>query len=379
LVAASSQSRHALKQAALATQSFRIVRKIATIRLEHRGHPGKSRLEGDIRRHRSITAMRTITLEEHFATPGFLDGPGRDLKQQARQVGSRAERLMRDLCDLGEGRIAQMDAAGIDMQVVSLTAPGVEQLEAAEAVALARDTNDALAEAIARQPKRLSGFAALPIAAPDQAAKELEHRFRNQAFAGAVISGHQRGRYLDDKFFWPVLEAAEALGAPIYLHPTKPPRPVIEASFGGFAPLVTEMLAGPGFGWHIETAVHVLRMVLGGVFDRFPKLQIVIGHMGEGLPFFMQRVDVMPVELTQLKHPVSAYLRHNLHYTFAGFNFPATFLDLLLEIGVSRIMFSADYPYGSMAKARAFLDQIPVSAADRALIAHGNAERLFRL
>ena len=323
--------------------------------------------------------MRTITLEEHFATPGFLDGPGRDLKDQARQVGSRAERLMRDLCDMGEGRIVQMDAAGIDMQVVSLTAPGVEQLEAAEAVALARDTNDALAEAVAKRPTRLSGFAALPIAAPDQAAKELERRFSDQAFAGALINGHQRGRYLDDKFFWPVLEAAESLGAPIYLHPTRPPKPVIEASFGGFAPLVTEMLAGPGFGWHIETAVHVLRMVLGGVFDRFPKLQIVIGHMGEGLPFFMQRVDRMPVELTQLKRPVSAYLLDNLHYTFAGFNFPPTFLDLLLEVGVSRIMFSADYPYASMAEARAFLEQIPVSAADRARIAHGNAEKLFRL
>jgi len=323
--------------------------------------------------------MRTITLEEHFATPGFLDGPGRDLKDQARQVGSRDERLMRDLCDMGEGRIVQMDAAGIDMQVVSLTAPGVEQLEAAEAVALARDTNDALAEAVAKRPTRLSGFAALPIAAPDQAAKELERRFSDQAFAGALINGHQRGRYLDDKFFWPVLEAAESLGAPIYLHPTRPPKPVIEASFGGFAPLVTEMLAGPGFGWHIETAVHVLRMVMGGVFDRFPKLQIVIGHMGEGLPFFMQRVDRMPVELTQLKRPVSAYLLDNLHYTFAGFNFPPTFLDLLLEVGVSRIMFSADYPYGSMAKARAFLEQIPVSAADRARIAHGNAEKLFRL
>lgn len=323
--------------------------------------------------------MRTITLEEHFATPDFLDGPGRDLKEQARQFGGRAEQLIRDLCDLSEGRIAQMDAAGIDVQVVSLTAPGVEQLEVGDAEVLARDTNDVLADAIAKHPTRLSGLAALPIAAPDRAAKELEHRFSDQAFAGALINGHQRGRYLDDKFFWPVLEAAESLGAPIYLHPTRPPKPVIEASFDGFSPLVTEMLAGPGFGWHIETAVHVLRMVLGGVFDRFPKLQIVIGHMGEGLPFFMQRVDVMPVELTRLNRPVSAYLRDNLHYTFAGFNFPPTFLNLLLEIGVSRIMFSADYPYASMTKARAFLEQIPVSAADRALIAHGNAERLFRI
>ena len=222
--------------------------------------------------------MRTITLEGHFATPSFLDGPGRDLKEQARQVGSRAERLIRGLCDMGEGRIAQVDAAGIDMEVVSLTAPGIEQLEADEAVALARDTNDALAEAIAKQATRLSGFAALPIAAPDQAAKELERRFSEQAFAGFVINGHQRGRYLDDKIFWPVLEAAESLAAPTYLHPTKPPKPVIQASFGGFAPLVTEMLAELGFGWHIETAVHVLLMVLGGVFDRFPKLQIVIGR-----------------------------------------------------------------------------------------------------
>jgi uncharacterized protein len=323
--------------------------------------------------------MRTITLEEHFATPDFLDGPGRDLKEQARQFGGRAEQLIRDLCDLSEGRIAQMDAAGIDVQVVSLTAPGVEQLEVGDAEVLARDTNDVLADAIAKHPTRLSGLAALPIAAPDRAAKELEHRFSDQAFAGALINGHQRGRYLDDKFFWPVLEAAESLGAPIYLHPTRPPKPVIEASFGGFSPLVTEMLAGPGFGWHIETAVHVLRMVLGGVFDRFPKLQIVIGHMGEGLPFFMQRVDVMPVELTRLNRPVSAYLRDNLHYTFAGFNFPPTFLNLLLEIGVSRIMFSADYPYASMTKARAFLELIPVSAADRALIAHGNAEKLFKI
>jgi uncharacterized protein len=323
--------------------------------------------------------MRTITLEEHFATPDFLDGPGRDLKEQARQFGGRAEQLIRDLCDLSEGRIAQMDAAGIDVQVVSLTAPGVEQLEVGDAEVLARDTNDVLADAIAKHPTRLSGLAALPIVAPDRAAKELEHRFSDQAFAGALINGHQCGRYLDDKFFWPVLEAAESLGAPIYLHPTRPPKPVIEASFGGFSPLVTEMLAGPGFGWHIETAVHVLRMVLGGVFDRFPKLQIVIGHMGEGLPFFMQRVDVMPVELTRLNRPVSAYLRDNLHYTFAGFNFPPTFLNLLLEIGVSRIMFSADYPYASMTKARAFLEQIPVSAADRALIAHGNAEKLFRI
>jgi predicted TIM-barrel fold metal-dependent hydrolase len=325
--------------------------------------------------------MRTIALEEHFATPTFLDGPGRELKDQAQKYNSaRAIKLIEQLCDLGDKRIAEMDAAGIDMQIVSLTSPGTEQLEAAEAIALASDTNDYLAAAIRKNPSRIGGFAALPTAAPDKAAQELERRVRQQKFAGAVINGHHRGRYLDDKFFRPILECAEKLGAPIYLHPTPPPPPVIEASYGGFAPLVTQMLAGPGWGWHIETAVHVIRLALGGVFDRYPKLQIVIGHMGEGLPFMFQRLDVMPQAVTKLERPVSAYLRDNVYYTFSGFNFPATFLDLFLELGgVERIMFSADHPYQSMAQARAFLEQLPVSAADKARIAHGNAERLFGL
>jgi len=287
---------------------------------------------------------------------------------------------MRDLCDIGEGRIAQMDAAGIDMQVVSLTAPGVEQLEAAEAVELARDTNDALGEAIAKQPTRLSGFAALPTASPDKAAQELERRVRGQKFAGAIINGHNRGRYLDNKFFWPILESAEQLGAPIYLHPTRPPQPVIDASFSGFSPLVSETFSGPGWGWHIETAVHVIRLILGGVFDRFPNLQIAIGHLGEGLPGMFQRLDVMAPAVTKLKRPVTAYLRENIHYTFSGFFFPPTFLALLLELGgVDRMMFSVDHPYQSMAEGRAFLEQLPVSAADKERIAHGNAEKLFKL
>jgi hypothetical protein len=154
---------------------------------------------------------------------------------------------------------------------------------------------------------------------------------------------------------------------------------VIDASYGGFSPIVTEMFAGPGWGWHIETAIHVLRMILGGVFDQYPKLQIVIGHMGETLPFMLQRVDVMPMAMTKLKRTISTYLRENVHYTFSGFNFTPTFLDLLLQVGVDRIMFSADHPYASMVQARAFLDRLPVSVADKERIAHGNAERLFAL
>jgi predicted TIM-barrel fold metal-dependent hydrolase len=323
--------------------------------------------------------MRTITLEEHFAIPAFMEGPGRTLKEAVSAAGLSPE-LPDELCDLGEKRIAAMDAAGIDLQVLSLTAPGVEQLEASEAAALACKANDSLASAVRNYPERFAGFATLPTAAPDAAAAELERTVHDCGFKGAMINGHTRGRYLDDKFFWPILERAEALKVPIYLHPTYPPQPVIGASYAGLSPVVTNMLAGPGWGWHIETAIHVLRIILGGTFDRFPKLQIVIGHMGEGLPFMLPRFDaILSPARTKLERPISAYLRENVHYTFSGFTYTPTFLDLLLQVGVDRIMFSVDYPYASMKHGRAFLDQLPVSTADRDRIAHGNAERLLGL
>jgi uncharacterized protein len=244
----------------------------------------------------------------------------------------------------------------------------------------AREANDFLADIVRNNPKRFAGFAALPVAAPDQAAEELDRRVRQQGFKGTMINGHTRGRYLDDKFFSPILERAEALNVPIYLHPTVPPKAVADVLYGGFSPAVSGVFAASGWGWHIETAVHLIRMILGGVFDRHPKLQVVVGHLGEGLPFMLPRLNRnMPPQLTKLDRPLGAYLRENVHYTFAGFNFPATFLDLLLEVGVDRIMFSVDHPYGSMAEARTFLDHIPVSASDRERIAHGNAERLFNL
>jgi predicted TIM-barrel fold metal-dependent hydrolase len=323
--------------------------------------------------------MRTITLEEHFASPGFLDGPGRTLKEQASRFGGAATKLFEQLCDLGDKRIAEMDAAHIDMQILSLTSPGAEQLEAAEAATLARETNDYLAAAVRSNPTRFGGFATLPTADPKAAAAELERAVRDHGFKGALINGHVQGRYLDDRFFWPIFERAEALNLPIYLHPTRPPKPVIEASYGGFAPVLVDMLSGAGWGWHIETAVHVIRIILGGTFDRFPRLQIVVGHMGETLPFMLQRLDVMPMAITGLSRPISCYLRENIRYTFSGFNFTPAFLDLFLQVGADRIMFSADHPYASMAQARSFLDQLPVSTADRERIAHGNAERLLGL
>ncbi len=324
--------------------------------------------------------MKTITLEEHFVSPAFLEGPGKNLVEQARNPKSRMGKLFGQLSDVGDKRIAEMDAAGIDVQVLSLNSPGVEQLEAEEAKRIARASNDFLAEVVNKYPQRFAGLAALPTDDPAAAVAELERVTRDSFFVGVIINGHIRGQYLDDKKFWPILERCEALDVPIYLHPTVPPRAVIDASYAGFDPALVEMLSRAGWGWHIETAVHVIRVILGGVFDQFPRLQVIIGHMGETLPFMVQRFDhILNQEVTKLKRPVSAYLRENIWYTFSGFNYTSTFLDLLLEVGVDRIMFSVDYPYASMAEGRTFLDTLPVSAADRERIAHSNAESLMRL
>ena len=274
-----------------------------------------------------------------------------------------------------------MDAAGIDVQVLSLTSPGVQQMEAAEALVIAHEQNDYLADRVKCYPDRFAGFAALPTPVPDRAAEELERTVSKYGFKGAAIMGHTRGRYLDDEFFRPILESAAVLEVPIYIHPTPPPQKVIEASYtGNYAPNVAVLLSTRAWGWHIETGTHSLRLAASGVFDRYPDLQIVIGHLGEAIPFMLSRIDQrLSREQTHLERPTGDYFRENFSYTFGGFNYLPTFLDLLLQVGASRILFSADYPYSSMESARNFLDQLPVSPADKEQIAHGNAERLLRI
>ncbi len=331
--------------------------------------------------------MHTITLEEHYVTSDYFDGPGRMAKERMQRTfpGERTASGMppavEQLYDLDARRIADMDAAGIDVQALLLMSPGFELSSPDEALRLAHETNDELAQAVQRHPDRFIGFAALPTPAPEAAADELERTVRDYGFKGAIINGHIGGRYIDDSFFWPILERAEALQVPIYLHPAVPPPAVIQASYtGNFSPDVTTALASAGWGWHIETAVHILRIILSGAFDRYPDLQFIIGHMGEALPFMLQRFDyTMPSQLTHLQRPLSAYLRQNLNYTFSGFNFLPLFNLLRDQVGIDRILFSADYPLRPMPEARRFLDQLPVSDAEREQIAHGNAERLLRL
>ena len=334
-----------------------------------------------------FSKMRTIGLEEHWIGPAFLAGPGGQVMRPSQDPLVQATNaqwqdfgaINAQLHDLGAARLALMDEAGIDVQVLSHH-PGLEQLEAGEQVPIVRDTNDYLRDMVAKQPTRLAGFASLCTAAPGDAAKELE-RMMQAGFKGAVINGHSRGRYLDDKFFWPMLEAAEHLDAPIYLHPAQPPKAVLDTYYSGFSPMVSMLFSIAGCGWHIETGIHVTRMILGGVFDRFPNLKVVIGHLGEGTSFWLPRMDSnIGPNLTKLKQPISAYLRQNVYYTFSGFNFLPNFIMLMSQVGIEdRIMFATDYPFGSMLEARTFLDTLPICHADRELIAHGNAERLFRM
>ncbi len=335
----------------------------------------------DLTQFKNQNKIRTIALEETYATPKFMQVQAEMMKSDPSEAPEGFAKLIKQLIDVDKGRIDAMDQAGIDVQVLSLFSPGVEQMEASMAVEISKDANDYIASAIKRNPTRLAGFATLPTVVPDTASDELERMVKEHDFKGAIINGHTNGRYLDDEFFWPILERAENLKVPIYLHPTLPPKSVIEASYtGNFSQEVSTLLARNAWGWHIETALHILRIILGGVFDQYPDLQFIIGHMGEGLPFMQQRIDdSLPQETINLEHPVSTYLQKNINYTFSGLNYNQTFLNLFLEMGVDRIMFSTDYPFIPMEDTRKFLNQLPVSKADKEKIAHGNAERLLRI
>jgi predicted TIM-barrel fold metal-dependent hydrolase len=317
--------------------------------------------------------VRIVAIEEHFSWTSGAPGIRLSGLQRTETVDAR-------LRDLGESRIADMDAAGVDVQVVSQTQPGAQGYPVPGAAARVREENDRLAEAVGRHPERLAAFAALPTADPAAAADELERSVGELGFKGALVNGHTDGRFLDDVRFRPILERAEALDVPLYLHPAPPPSSVVDAYFAGFAPQVSAVLATSAWGWHVETGLHVLRLALAGVFDRFPRLQIIVGHLGEALPFMLARAStVLSPAATGLERTLAEYVRENVHLTTSGFFSVPPLLNALLEVGTDRILFAVDYPFSTNAAGVAFLDALPVSAADREKIAHGNAERLLRL
>lgn len=329
--------------------------------------------------------MRIVALEEHFTVPRIVAGIAPDAIAARGFPGPDfpwAQSTKRnELADLGDARLADMDASGITVQVLSVAGPGADLVPGRAGIDLARAYNDALAGACARHPARYRGFAHLPMLAPEAAADELERAVMDLGFHGALVNGATGGRFLDDPAFEPILARAEKLDLPIYLHPGIPERAVRNAYYDGLPGNLGFTLALSAWGWHADTAIHVLRLVLGGALDRHPGLKIVIGHMGEALPFMLDRIDETTAAeaKARLGRPVRQAILDQVWITTSGFFTTVPFVAALMSFGVDRILFSVDHPFASNARARAFLDALPVSPADRAKIAHGNADRLLRL
>jgi uncharacterized protein len=319
--------------------------------------------------------MRVIAIEEHYAHPALQSPAALANLRKHPQLS----RIQDKLQDIGAGRIADMGSAGIDLQVLSHTVPGAEAVEPVRAITAARTANDDLAETVAAHPDRFAGFAALPMRDPVAAALELERAVNELGFRGAMVNGLVDGRFLDDPAFLPVLEKAAELGVPLYLHPSFPPESVARTYYSGLEPVLADHLATAGWGWHSETAIHLLRLVVSGVFDRIPELQVVVGHMGEMIPFALARIDTVLTPVAGLRQPVADYFHTNIFVTTSGYTTFPPLQCALSVLGVDRLIFSVDYPYTDNASARALLDTAPISPNDREKLAHGTVERLLRL
>lgn len=324
--------------------------------------------------------MHLIGIEEHFLTPhvaaawqaiglaasdpstAFHDGP----------IGLR-------LMDLAEQRLALMDETGLDVQVLSLTTPALHDL-GPQSVEIARRTNDALAAAIAHHSTRFQGFATLPVTQPDEAALELERCVRDLGFQGTMLCGRVGERNLDHPDLAPIFQSAERLGKPILLHPRMPPLAVREAYYSGLSPEVDFFFAGPGLGWHYDAGIQFLRLLLSGTFDRLPALQVILGHWGELVLFYAERLAVID-RVSRLEHPVATYLRRNLYVTASGMFLPHYLERARAVVGADRLLFSTDFPYQYRPghDARRFLDTCGLDGDDKAAFAHGNWRRLTRM
>jgi uncharacterized protein len=316
--------------------------------------------------------VRTIALEEHFWTAELAVPPGTG------PLATWGPRVGDQLRDLGSLRLADMDANRIDLQVISHVAPAAQAHAGAEGLARAREANDQLAAAVRAHPDRFAGFATLPTADPRTAADELERAVTELGFVGALVNSTlgSNGTFLDDARYEPLLDRFERLGAPLYLHPAPPSNALREVLYSGLPPGVAARLATGAWGWHAEAGLHVLRMVATGVFDRHPGLRIIVGHCGEMLPFMLARIDAM---LGGLARRPSEYFSSNIWVTTSGlFSIPPVMCTVQV-LGVDRVLFSVDYPFGSNAAGRALLDTLPLAPQDKAKIAGGNAERVLGL
>ena len=314
---------------------------------------------------------RIVAIEEHYFDPELAAlFAGRDV----RTPPPIRERLL----DVGEMRLAEMDAAGIDLQVLSHGAPATQKLDPDSAAEIARGVNDRLAGIIAAAPDRFQGFAALPTPDPAAAADELDRCVSELGFRGAMVHGLTHGAFLDEQRFWPIFERAQALGVPVYMHPSIPHEDVIQAYYADYIGEFPGLLTA-GWGFTVETATQGIRLVLSGVFDACPELKIVLGHLGEGLPFLLWRIDQALSRTESRLQSFRETFREHFYITTSGnFSDPAL-LCSAMEMGTDRILFSVDYPFVASRDGTGWMERIPFSTEDRKKILHGNAERLLGL
>jgi 2,3-dihydroxybenzoate decarboxylase len=320
-----------------------------------------------------IDMLEKGTLDE----PGFKSLSGFYLVNKSERAKFIADRLQ----DLGEQRIRDMDASGIDKQIISLTAPGVQVFDRATAVSMAALVNDHLSEAVARHPSRYIGLAAIAPQDPQAAAKEMERGTKKLGLKGAIVNSHTHGEYLDDPKFWTIFEAAEALNVPIYLHPTGPSRGLI-------GPMLELGLDGAIYGFGVETGLHLLRIIVSGVFDRFPKLRMVVGHLGEALPFWLFRLDYMHAanvkakrheRMKPLRKKVSDYMRENIYVSTSGMAWEPAIMFCRQVLGADRVLYAMDYPYQYEVSEVVTSDNLPLSLEEKKRFFQTNAEKVFRL
>jgi 5-carboxyvanillate decarboxylase len=309
-----------------------------------------------------LETYRSMAAKKSIDDPGFIALWNR--------LGSRGQ-LVERLGDIGERRIADMDSSGIDIQILSLTSPGVQVFDAATASSLATETNEQLAEAIRRYPTRFAGLAAVAPHDPGGAAKEMDRAVRRLGMKGVIVNSHTRGEMLDDPKFWEIFEAAESLNVPIYIHPQAPPPAMI-------APYVDRGLEGALWGFGAETGLHVLAIIRSGALDRFPRLRLVVGHLGEAIPFWLYRLDYMnktarPAIRTgaaSLARPISDYMKENVYITTSGMAWAPAITFVQSVLGVDRVMYAMDYPYQ--------FEQYEVDATDDVVISDENKKKLFQ-
>ncbi len=321
--------------------------------------------------------MKIIGIEEHYLTADVRDAwDAIGLAATDPSVAVHSGEIERRLFELADERLALMDETGLDVQVLSLTTPALHDL-GPESIDLARRANDAVAEAIARRPDRFQALATLPVARPDEAALELERCVRTLGFKGTMLCGRVGDRNLDHANFFPIFKSAAALTVPVLLHPRTPAMAVRSAYYSGFTPEVDATLAMYGLGWHYDAGIQFIRLVLAGTFDRLPGLQVILGHWGEVVLFYAERLAALD-RVSGLEHAVGTYLRRNLYVTASGMFLPEYIARAVAIVGPDRLLFSTDFPYQYRpdGDARRFLAECGLGEADKAAFAHDNWLRL---